>query len=85
MGKKMNEDEMRKERIINLLTPDVLVCKDCREKYKELTSCAVCGKNMLDPNYKGMVYQCPVCNKLYCEECWNKMEGIKKESKGIFR
>jgi len=49
---KMNEDEIRKEKIRNLLTPDVIVCKSCREKYKAETSCAVCGVNMLDPEYK---------------------------------
>jgi len=90
MGNKMNEDEIRREKIRNLLTPDVVVCKECRETYKEETSCSVCGINMLDPNYKGMVYECPICGKLYCENCWNKMEAghmeehKKGEAKKIF-
>jgi len=89
MGNKMNEDEIRREKIRNLLTPDVVVCNDCRVKYKEETSCSICGVNMLDPSYKGMVYECPVCGKLYCESCWNKMEEghmetHKEESKKIF-
>ncbi|RLF33361.1 MAG: hypothetical protein DRN21_02280 [Thermoplasmata archaeon] len=81
---KMNEDEIRKEKIRNLLTPDVIVCKSCREKYKAETSCAVCGVNMLDPEYKGMVYECPVCGKLYCEGCWNKAGHKEQATKGIF-
>jgi len=83
VGIRMNEEEIKKEKIRNLLTPDVLVCRDCRERYKEDVSCSVCGKNMLDPSYKGMVYECPVCGKLYCEECWNKMEEMK-EGKKLF-
>ena len=83
-GVKMNEEEIRREKIRNLLTPDVIVCKDCRDKYKDETSCSVCGINMLDPNYKGMVYECPVCGKLYCESCWSKIEEVKQENKGIF-
>ena len=79
----MNEDDIRKEKIRNLLTPDVLVCKVCRDKYKAETSCAVCSVNMLDPEYKGMVYECPVCSKLYCEKCWGK-GAHKEEGKHLF-
>ncbi|MBC7128568.1 MAG: hypothetical protein H5T45_02400 [Thermoplasmatales archaeon] len=73
----MNEEEIRRERIRSLITPDVVVCKDCRERYKEEVSCSICGKNMLDPNYKGLVYECPVCGKLYCQDCWVKIEERK--------
>ena len=69
------DEELAKERIRNLLTPEIAVCKPCREKYNELASCSICGKNLLDPNYKGLVYECPICGKLFCEECWNKMEA----------
>ena len=79
----MNDTEIRKEKIRNLITPDVLVCKGCRDTYKELTTCAICDTNMLNPDYKGMAYECPICAKLYCEKCWNKAGGHKKESKGI--
>ena len=68
-------DEITREKIRNILTPDVQVCPTCREKYKEEASCKACGRNMLDPSYKGMVYECPLCGNLYCEDCWNKMEA----------
>lgn len=85
----MNEDEIRMEKIRNLLTPDVVVCTSCREIYKDETSCSSCNVNMLDPDYQGMVYECPVCGKLYCQICWNKGVHMdeaqkKKEGKGIF-
>jgi predicted RNA-binding Zn-ribbon protein involved in translation (DUF1610 family) len=90
-GDSMNDDEIKREKIRNLLTPDVAVCGGCREEFKEVTSCAACGTNMLDPGYKGMTYECPVCGRLYCERCWNKgaahaeeHEHAKKEGKGIF-
>lgn len=71
----MPENEIKKDKIRNLLTPDVGVCGGCRENYKEEASCHSCGKNMLDPAYKSMVYECPVCGNFYCEDCWKKMEG----------
>ncbi|MCD6512235.1 MAG: hypothetical protein J7K61_01350 [Thermoplasmata archaeon] len=69
------DEEIARERIRNLLTPEIAVCKPCREKYNELASCSVCGKNLLDPEYKGMVYECPICGNLFCEDCWKKMEA----------
>lgn len=82
---KMPENEIKREKIRNLLTPDVQVCGECREKYKEEASCKSCGRNMLEPTYKGMVYECPLCGNLYCEDCWKKMEGgvhtVEKEGK----
>jgi hypothetical protein len=30
---------------------------------------------MLDASYTDMVYECPICSQLYCEECWKKKEG----------
>ena len=80
----MDEDEIRKEKIRNLLTPDVVVCKGCRDTYKNVTSCGACSVNMLNPDYKGMVYECPVCGKLFCESCWDKTGHKKQESKGLF-
>ena len=83
----MNDDEISLEKIRTMLTPDVLVCKDCREKYKDLSTCGGCGTNMLDPEYKGMVYECKVCDKLYCENCKDhsdKHSKPKKEGKGLF-
>ncbi len=88
----MQEDEIRKEKIRNILTPDIQVCPVCREKYQGEASCSSCGRNMLEPSYKGMVYECPLCSQLYCEECWKKMEKegghahehIEEESKGLF-
>lgn len=90
----MQEDTIRKEKIRTLLTPDVKVCGTCREKYKEEASCSACGVNMLDPSYSGMVYECPLCNHLYCEQCWGNMEagaeaahgqvGEKEKRSGIF-
>ncbi|HDS58702.1 MAG TPA: hypothetical protein ENN54_00170 [Thermoplasmatales archaeon] len=69
----MQEENIRKEKIRTILTPDVKVCGDCREKYKQEASCSACGVNMLDPSYSGMVYECPLCNELYCEQCWGHM------------
>ncbi len=85
-------DEITKEKIRNILTPDIQVCPACREKYKNEASCSSCGRNMLDPSYKGMVYECPLCGKLYCEECWNSMESghthehehVEESSGGLF-
>ncbi|MEA2054721.1 MAG: hypothetical protein U9O96_06400 [Candidatus Thermoplasmatota archaeon] len=80
---KMQEEDIKKEKIRNILTPDIQVCGLCREKYKEEASCSSCGCNMLDPSYKGMVYECPLCSKLYCEDCWKKMEHVEEKG-GLF-
>ena len=70
----MPDDSITKEKIRNILTPDIKVCGACREKYKEEASCSTCGLNMLDSTYNGMVYECPLCNNLYCQDCWGTME-----------
>jgi predicted RNA-binding Zn-ribbon protein involved in translation (DUF1610 family) len=87
----MQEESIKKDKIRNILTPDVQVCGGCCEQYKEEASCASCGKNMLHSSYNGMVYECPLCGELYCEACWTKMEPEHKhgherepEKKGLF-
>ena len=88
----MPDENIKREKIRNILTPDVQVCDACREKYKEQASCSVCGVNMLIPSYTGMVYECPLCNNLYCESCWGTLEPgsehervhAEEKSGGIF-
>jgi predicted RNA-binding Zn-ribbon protein involved in translation (DUF1610 family) len=70
----MPGDELKKEKVRSMLTPEVLVCGSCQQKYSEQASCAGCGKNMLSPGYNGMVYECPLCGELYFENCWDTME-----------
>lgn len=72
---KMPDNDIKKDKIRSLLTPDVHVCGGCKEHYKEEASCHICGKNMLDADYADMVYECPICSQLYCEGCWKKKEG----------
>lgn len=70
----MEEDEALREKIRSMLTPDTIVCTTCIETYKEEATCARCGTNMLSPKYTGKVYECPVCEKRYCEKCWDKLK-----------
>ena len=69
-----NESIPRREEVRSMLTPEVNVCGECQTKYKEYSSCGECGQNMLSPDYTSMVYECPLCGKIYCENCWQKKE-----------
>ena len=71
----MPGEELKKDKVRSMLTPEVLVCGGCQDKYADQASCAGCGKNMLHPDYNGMVYECPLCGELYCEACWDKKEA----------
>ncbi|KAA0003785.1 MAG: cold shock domain-containing protein [Thermoplasmata archaeon] len=63
------------EEIKKILKPDEGICKDCVEEIKKI-ECASCKKNLF--SYKGKIYECPLCEQLYCEECWQKFEEKKK-------
>lgn len=71
----MYKNDIKKDSIRKLLTPDVTVCNRCLDKYKAEISCNICGIIMLKPSYEGRVYKCSICGELYCENCWNKKAG----------
>ncbi len=71
---KSEDDYNRKEKVKKILTPDVITCKTCIDDYREDVSCSKCDIVMLKPDYNGRVYECPICGKLYCENCWEKTE-----------
>lgn len=72
----MERGEVNKqERVRAMLTPEVEVCGQCQDRYRELATCSACGQNMLSPGYSGMVYECPLCGELYCQSCWDTMES----------
>lgn len=70
----IDEDYNKKEKIRNILTPDVRACEQCIDEYRVDITCSKCSIVMLKPSYNGKVYECPICQKLYCESCWNKMD-----------
>jgi hypothetical protein len=70
----INEECNRKQKIRNILTPDVRACQTCINEYNVEITCSKCSIIMLKPDYNGRVYECPICQKLYCESCWNKIE-----------
>ena len=72
--KGINDEYNRKEKIRNILTPDVIACQKCIDDYRVEISCSKCDIVMLKPDYNGKVYECPICGKLYCENCWDKTE-----------
>ena len=60
----MNNEEIKS------LKPDKGVCRDCAGEMNEETKnaqCVSCRKNLFA--YKGKIYECPLCEKFYCEEC----------------
>jgi hypothetical protein len=69
-----NVDNPRRDEVRAMLTPEVNVCGDCQTRYKEYASCSSCGQNMLSPGYSGMIYECPLCSNIYCENCWQNKE-----------
>ena len=72
----MPENDIKKEKIREMLTPDVIVCGECLDNYKTDISCSICGIIVLKPSYEGKVYECPICGKLYCETCWGKSQKV---------
>lgn len=63
------------EEVKKILKPDEGICKECTEEIQKIR-CAFCGKNLF--SYQGKIYECPLCEQFYCEECWEKFERKRK-------
>ena len=58
------------------LSPSEGFCPQCSDDLKELMVCKRCQKNL--HSYPSQVYECPLCEALYCQECWMELEEKKQ-------
>lgn len=65
------EDKVRR-----FLNPAEEFCPDCIHELRNIMVCGRCRKNLY--GYGGQVYECPLCEDMYCQECWEEMEGGKR-------
>ena len=59
-------------KVRQLLDPSEQFCRDCEEELHSEMRCSRCERSLF--NYSGTVYECSVCEKLFCDTCWEEME-----------
>jgi cold shock CspA family protein len=63
-------------KVRDLLQPDTGICPDCADGLLDEMRCGRCKRQLY--GYEEQVYECPMCESLYCHECWLALEGRQR-------
>ena len=63
-------------KVRRLLNPSEVFCADCTDEIRAEMLCEHCKKTLFESPDK--VYECPLCEKFYCTDCWTKMERTER-------